>query len=93
MVAEVVTLDRGLEPPRKPNRAVERAKRRRAYFVIRIGRAKTPDDKLVAAIDYLRATAKDHAVDQGLTETTLEHLTRVFIDAADALTKSIRRHR
>ena len=94
MVAEVMNpLDRGLEPPRKPLRATERHNRRRALFVARMGRATTPDDKLVAAIDYLRGTAKDHAVDHDQAETTLEHLTRALIDAADNLAKTIRRQR
>lgn len=93
MVAELVTpLDRGLEP-RRPSRTEGRLKRRRDWFVLKIGRAHTPDEKFTAAADYLRATAADHRVDRDQAETALEHLTRAAIDAADALAKSIRRHR
>lgn len=94
MVAEVMNpLDRGLPPSRRPFRSEARAKKRRAHFVIRIGHARTADDKLTSAVDYLRATAKDHAVDHDQAETTLEHLTRTLIDAADQLAKTIRRQR
>ena len=94
MVAELVTpLDRGLEPPRKPFRGEDRAKKRRALFVLRIGRAHTPSDKFNAAVDYLRGMAMDPKVDRQQAETTLEHLTRSLIDAGDSLAKTIRRHR
>jgi hypothetical protein len=95
MVAELVTpLDRGLEPQPKPRRRDERLKRRRDWFIVkRMGRAKTGDEKFAAAADYLRAMATDHRADRVEADTTLEHLTRTLIDAADALAKSIRRHR
>lgn len=94
MVAELVTpMDRGLEPVRRPHRAEERHRRRRAAFVIRIGRAHSPAAKLDSAVDYFRATAKDHAVDQAQATAAFERLERVLIDAADALAKTIRRQR
>lgn len=94
MAADVVTpFDRGLEQPRRPHRAEERHRRRRAAFVLRIGRAHSPAAKLDGAVDYFRATAKDHAVDQAQATASLERLERILIDAADALAKTIRRQR
>lgn len=94
MVAELVNpMDRGLEPQRKPHRAEERARRRRAAFVARFSRAKTPGDKLDVAVDYFRATAKDHSIDQAAATTAMDQQARALIDRADQLTKTLRRNR
>jgi hypothetical protein len=94
MVAELMTpLDRGLEQPRKPFRAEERAKKRRDHFILRIGRAKTPADKVAAAVDYLRAAMADHRVDPVEIVTQTDHVTHALINAADQLAKTVRRNR
>lgn len=94
MAADVVTpFDRGLEPPRRPHRAGERVKRRRLHFITRIGRAQSTDDKLVAAVDYFRATSKDHAVDPVKAAASTEQLWRALVDHADQLAKTVRRNR
>lgn len=94
MAADVVTpFDRGLEPKRRPFRAGDRAKKRRAAFVLRFGRAHSPADKLSAATDYFRGTATDHRVDQTQATDAFEQITRLLIDRADALNKTIRRTR
>lgn len=94
MAAEVVEpMDRGLEPVRRPFRAEQRAKSRRSLYVVRIGRSQSSADKLNTAIDLFRATAKDPGVDRADADRARDGLTRALIEASDALTKTIRRHR
>ena len=94
MAADVVTpFDRGLEPQRKPFKAEERAKKRRLHFITRIGRSRTPVEKLAAASDYLRATVMDPRVDQVKVSAEADRLTHLLIVAADQLAKTIRRSR
>ncbi|MFC5268487.1 hypothetical protein ACFPJ1_40815 [Kribbella qitaiheensis] len=94
MAADVVTpFDRGLEPVRKPHRAEERTKKRRAAFIIRIGHSRTPVEKLNAAVDYFRATVMDPRVDQAQVGPHTDHLVQTLIAAADQLAKTVRRTR
>lgn len=89
----MIPMDRGLEPQRKPFRALQRAARRRAWFVERIARAKTPEAKLDAAVDLLRATVADRKIDPAQAATVSEQVVRYLVEAADQLTKTIRRDR
>jgi hypothetical protein len=95
MVAEVVTpFDRGLDPQHSNlTRAQQKAQKSRAAFVIRFGRAHSPRDKFDVAADYLRGVVNISRVDRDESEAALEQLARAMIDRADALAKTIRRHR
>lgn len=94
MAADTVTpFDRGLQPQRKPFRAEERAKRRHTHFILRIGRAKTSEMKLDAAVDYFRAAAADHRVDPAQISTQTDHLVQALVVAADKLGQTVRRTR
>lgn len=93
MAAEIVDFDRGLEPQHKPFRAERRAKQRHDAYILRIGRSRTPGDKFNSAADFFRAMAKDPAVDHAAADHALNTLTHALVEAADALAKTIRRHR
>lgn len=95
MVAELVTpMDRGLDPQHSNlTRAQQKAQKSRAAFVIRFGRAHSARDKFDVAADYLRGIVNNPRVDRDQAEDALEQLGRLMIDRADALAKTIRRHR
>lgn len=91
MAEFVGPVDRGLESARQPLKYLERAKRRRDRFIVRIARARTPGDKLNSAMDYFRATAKDPKVDPVKAAVATEHLAERLIDAGDQLARTMRR--
>ena len=92
MAAEVVVpFGRPVDEERELNRAERRAAKRRTLFVVRFGQATTPRDKLDAAIDYYRGTAKDHRVNQAKATIATEHLAERLIASADQLAKTITR--
>ena len=94
MVAELVNpLDRGLEPEPKVFRFTKRFARRRDHTNRRLGQAQSPRVKFEIAVDHFRATAKDDAVDREKADTAYEQLMWTLIHAAEALEKTIRRHR
>lgn len=94
MAADVVTpLDRGLEPDRRPFRGEQRAQRRRSWFIERIGRAKTTEAKVDAAIDLFRATAGDRKIDPVVASAVSEQVVQHLLAASDQIAKTIRRTR
>lgn len=93
MAAEIIELDRGLEPQSKPFRAERRYKQRRDLYVLRIGRSRDRRDKFNHALDLFRAMAKDPSVDHAAADNALAALTQTLVEASDALAKTLRRHR
>lgn len=94
MTADVVTpFDRGLEPSRRPFRGEQRAQRRRAWFIERIGRAKTPEAKVDAAIDLFRATACDRKIDPVAAAAVSDQVVQYLLSASDQIAKTLRRTR
>jgi ribosomal 50S subunit-associated protein YjgA (DUF615 family) len=93
MAAEVVVpFDRGQD--REPTRGEKAQKRRRLEYIGRqMAQASTPSQKLNVAIDYFRATAADHRVNQAKADIATEHLADRLIASADQLAATIRRNR
>lgn len=93
MVAELVNYN-ATEPERKPFKAEERAKRRRAEHIgKRYAEAQTPRQRYDVAIGYFTATIADGRVDQAVVAVALERLARILIDQTEQLTQTLRRYR
>ena len=92
MAAEVVQFERPEDP--KPTRAENAHKKRRLEIIgKRMAKARTPREKLDVALDYFRATAADHHVNQAKAGIATEHLADRLIASADQLANTIRRTR
>jgi len=91
MAAEVVQFER---PEPKPTRAENAHKKRRLEIIgKRMATASSPREKLDVALDYFRATAADHHVNQAKAGIATEHLADRLIASADQLANTIRRNR
>lgn len=92
MAAEVVQFDRADQ--REPQRAEKaHARRRTEILTKRMATAQTPLEKLVAALDYFRATVADHHVSQSKADIATDALADRLVASADQLAKTIRRTR
>jgi hypothetical protein len=92
MAAEVVQFERPDE--REPQRAEKAHARRRTEILIkRMATAQTPRERLDVALDYFRATAANHHVNQAKADIAIDHHADRLIASADQLANTIRRTR
>ena len=69
---------------RRPTRALSRAQRRRALFITRMGRARSPAERLGVAYGYARAAMQDLPPHQA--NLLASQLVDALVSAADEAT-------